>query len=236
MKKTFTIAEFKNAAGCWRQKPHALNDLIENLQISGNIHTVDVMYSSFIPLQDKRWWLFNSCEMLTSEKVELGLRCAEYVESIYSRKYPDDLRVSECNIATRKFLKGEITREELNVKRYADAAADAAAYAAAAYAAAAADAAYADAAYAAAAYADAAAAAAAYADAAAADAAYAAAADAADAAYAAAADAADAAAADAADAAAAYADAAYADAAYAAYAADAYAALIMVFLNFINEG
>jgi hypothetical protein len=169
MRTQFTISEFKNAAGCWKQKPHALNGLIEELQVNGIINAVNVMNSPNVPLQDKRWWLFNSCDLLTSEKIELGLRCAESVESIYSKKYPDDIRVHECNAATRKFMHGEITRKELDIKRAAAvdaadaavAAADAAvaaAYAAAyaavaddAYACAAAYAAVADAAYAAAA-------------------------------------------------------------------------------------
>ena len=145
-----------------------------------------------------------------------AIACAELVLPLFEKRYPEDMRVRECIEATKGYIAGTVSLDELRSKRAADAdaaadAADAAADAAdaadAAYAAAAAADADADAAYAA--YA----AAAADADAAA-DAAYAAAAAdaAADAAYAAAADAAT-------DAAAAADDAAYATTAATATAA-----------------
>ena len=220
MKTNFTIEEFKNAAGCWKQRPHALMNLIEKLQTGGFISAVDVMKSQDVPLTDKRWWLFNSCDLLTSQKIELALLCAESVEPFFTEAYPENNAVKECNAAIRKFLESEIYVEELRKKindaayaaayaAYAAAtAADAAAYAAADAAAYAADAA----AYAAAAADTADAAdAAAYAAAAADAAAY----TAADAAYAAAAAAADAA----------------ADAAYAAADADK---ICNIFINFIE--
>ena len=94
--------------------------------------------------------------------IELACDCAETALPIWKKKYLNDKRPQQCIEATRDYLKGKTSLEELKKYRsdaaayaaYAAYAADAAAYAAAdaAYAADAADAAYA-AAYAAAAYA-----------------------------------------------------------------------------------
>jgi hypothetical protein len=70
--------------------------------------------------------------------------CAEHVLHIFGNKYPNDTRPYEAIQAARQFANGEISLDELKIKRTAAAdAADAAAYAAdaAAYAAYAADAA-----------------------------------------------------------------------------------------------
>jgi hypothetical protein len=67
--------------------------------------------------------------------VGTAARCAETVLHIYEAKYPDDKRPRECIEACYRYERGEIDEDEL--KKYADAAAYAAAYAAyAAYAAA----------------------------------------------------------------------------------------------------
>ena len=69
--------------------------------------------------------------------VSLACDFAEHALPIFEKKYPKDKRPRDCITATRKFIVGEITREELNKRRRA-AAADTAGAAGAAYAAAAA--------------------------------------------------------------------------------------------------
>jgi hypothetical protein len=111
-----------------------------------------------------RWFLNNCKKIELKVKINLAVFSAELVLPIYTKRYPNDNRVSDCILATKDFILGKINREELLKKRNTAAAAyaaaadadDAAAYAAYAAAYAAADAA-AYAAYAADAAADAAA-------------------------------------------------------------------------------
>ena len=149
-------------------KTKADDDPLSMLHILETLNVQDFLWATRTLPEHKDVWVGLACDF------------AEHVLPIFETKYPKDKRPRECILATRKFLLGEITREELlRCRRAADAAAtDAAAAAAATYAA--------DADAATAAYAAAAAAADAAAAYAAAATAYAAvyAADAADAAYA----------------------------------------------------
>jgi len=45
--------------------------------------------------------------------------CAEHVLPVYERSHPDDARVRRCIEVTRRFLRGEATREELDNARVA---------------------------------------------------------------------------------------------------------------------
>ena len=166
MKKSFTIEEIKQNKGCYS------NADIDNLKKDySDTVTIKEILESKISIKDKRWFVYNACQLSLDEKKKLALKLAWVVLPIYESKYSNDTRVKECLQATEDFYEGKISVEELRVKRNAadaaaaaaDAAADAAAAAAAADAAAAAADAYADAADAAAAAAAAATAYAAYA-------------------------------------------------------------------------
>lgn len=90
-------------------------------------------------IEDTLWALRATIEP-TGRNVlqEIAVRAAERALPIFEKRRPDDNRVRECIAATRAFLRGEISHDNLITKRNA---ADAAAYAAAAAAADAADAA-----------------------------------------------------------------------------------------------
>ena len=171
MKKTFTKEYIDDNAGCYKGT-EKLTALLKSAP--QEIIIEDVVHST-IPLKDKFWFVCRKCELTKKQSVEITVGCAEIVLPIFEEKYPNNKSVRECIEATKLFMKGYITVEQLLLKRKAayadayaaDAYADADAYAASAagYAAAAAAAYAADAyAYAAAASASAHAAAAAYAD------------------------------------------------------------------------
>jgi hypothetical protein len=147
MKTEFTKLEVLKNCGCYSQEQ--ANSFINELQEPISIET---LLNLPISIEDKRWFVYNSCNLLLNEKKELAIRMAWCVLSIYENKYPNDLRVRNYLIAIEEYNKGNISMKELIVaKNAADAAADAADAAAdaadaaadAAYAADAADAAYA---------------------------------------------------------------------------------------------
>lgn len=81
----------------------------------------------------KIWWLLSNLQgrlskSQTDDLVLLSVGFAESVLPIYEKQYPGDSRISECLQATRGFIAGIISREDLNAA--ADAAARAGAYAA----------------------------------------------------------------------------------------------------------
>ena len=82
----------------------------------------------YLPIRDFTWFLVMTCELSTKEKQLFALHCASYVAPIYRKYYPNDSRVDDCIKATKQFLDGEITIDELQEKRAAAAAASAAAY------------------------------------------------------------------------------------------------------------
>ena len=128
-------------------------DQVNQLPFKKDSITLKSLFDT-LPIKDFNWFFVRKCELTLKEKRLFALHCAKQVLPIYEKHYPKDSRVRDCIKATEDFLKGNISEDELRLKRYA-AAADAAAYAAA-YAAAAADAAAAYAAAYAAAAADAA--------------------------------------------------------------------------------
>ena len=148
MKLLLTLEQLKELKPCTEGfKWYASNIKTENIE---EILTI---------LSNHRWdwcrWLFVRLLNDRSNRL-LAIYCAELVLPLFEKNYPDDNRPREAIEATKLYLEGKITPEELGLKRraayaaYAYAAADAA-YAAADAAAAAAYAAYADAAAAAAA-------------------------------------------------------------------------------------
>lgn len=226
MIKTFTPKDIMTNKGCYSKEQVEILSFIKQDIIS----ILDILNSE-IPLKDKRWYLWNKCDITLQDKKDLSLKLAWCVFPIYQNKYPNDKRVEDCLKAIKDFNDGRITIDELRIKRTAASTATSyatyAAYAASNYAADAADAAdtYAADAYAAYAYAAYTADAYTTADAYSVAAAYAAADAAAD------------------DAAAYAADAAYAANAYAADAANAYAAgeqtyiqkILNILIEFVNN-
>jgi hypothetical protein len=141
MKTQFTKVEMYNLKGCYSKK--TLDKC--SFMVKDNISIIEILDSE-IPLKDKSWFIRNSIGLTNLEKSQFAIGCALVVLPIYEHKYPDNDAPRKAIEAAQKYLKSEITLEELKVFRKN-------AYAAAA---AAADAAYADAAdaaYAAAAYA-----------------------------------------------------------------------------------
>jgi hypothetical protein len=166
MKQTFTKKFMQHNCGCYSLTQLEACSFMQ----SDEITLADIIESE-IPLRDKFWFVIRKCASIDELK-EIAIEVAECVLPIYEEKYQNNKAPRNAIEAAKKYIKGEITLDELVIARSAADAADAAADAA--YAAAYADAA--DAAAAAAYAADAAAYAAADAAYAAADAAYAAAA------------------------------------------------------------
>ena len=122
MKNSFTKEEMIKGKGCYSLKQLMALPFMEKEKI-----TLEDVLRSSISLHDKRWMVWNNCELSLKEKKKLALQLVWMVLPIYEEKYPGDLRVRECLEAIESFNKGSIAEEELKEKRRA-------AYAAAAYA------------------------------------------------------------------------------------------------------
>jgi len=151
MKTEFTKVEIMYGRGCYSREEVKKLSFINLPCIP-----IQTILESEIPIKDKRWFIWNNCDLTLDQKKDLALQLAWCVLPIYERKYPDNPAVKECLQAIEDFKIGKISIDILKEKRKAAYAYVDAAYAAvdAAYAAAyaAVDAAYAyvDAAYAAA--------------------------------------------------------------------------------------
>ena len=130
MKKEFTKQEIIDKKGCY-----SLEKVNQLSFINNDIISIETIINSEIPLKDKRWFIWNNCEITIDNKKELALKLAWCVLPIYENKYPNDLRVRECLQAINDFNAKLIMIDELIEKRKAAYAADAAAADAAAYAA-----------------------------------------------------------------------------------------------------
>jgi hypothetical protein len=134
MKTQFTKQFLLDNCGCYPQ------EYVKKI-IQKDEYTILEIVNSKIPLKDKFWFVINNCDLITREKQDLSINCAEIVLPIFEEKYLNDKRPREAIEAAKDYLKGKITKRELTVKRYAAYAsaayASAPVYAAAAYAAAA---------------------------------------------------------------------------------------------------
>jgi len=150
MKTIFTKAEILANKGCYSSDQ--INSLLGRRK---KVKIIEIL-SSPITIKDKRWFVYNACDLTLDEKKKLALKLAWVVLPIYENKYPNDSRIKDCLQATEDFYSGNISLSFLKEKKsdaayaadvyadiYADAYADAADAYAAAYAACAA--AYADA-------------------------------------------------------------------------------------------
>jgi hypothetical protein len=109
--------------------------------------TLESILESEIDLKDKFWFVCRKAAN-KSQNQKISVAVAEIVLPIFEEQYPDDKRPAQCIEATKKFLTGDISLEQLNnavadAANHADAAYAAYSAANAAYAADVADAAYA---------------------------------------------------------------------------------------------
>jgi len=131
MKKTFTHEYIKENKGCYDD-----SHIEELLKTAPQEITIENIVNSNIPLKDKYWFVCKNCDLTKEQSVEIAVGCAEIVLPIFEEKYPENKAVRECIEATKLFMTGHITVEQLVQKRKAaNAAAYAAFAAAAAYAA-----------------------------------------------------------------------------------------------------
>ena len=89
-----------------------------------------------VPVTDKFWLLLREEFIPENDLHELACKFAESVLHLFEKEYPNDLRLRKAIEAKRKFIKGEISKDELAAARAAARAAwDAASAASAARAA-----------------------------------------------------------------------------------------------------
>lgn len=132
MKTKFTCDELLEKRGCYSESD------ISNLLIKyGNkeIYSINEILNSDIPVTDKKWFVYNNCDLTLEEKKDLCLQLAWSVLPIYESKYPNNSRVKDCLQAIEDYKNGKITVEILIEKRRHAVAAYLAAYSAAATAA-----------------------------------------------------------------------------------------------------
>jgi hypothetical protein len=85
----------------------------------------DLLRLEDISYSHKVWLVVKVCSEATLK--QWSVECAEHVLELYEGRYPGDMRVRECLEATKLFLDGKITEQELREKRSAAHAAYAAA-------------------------------------------------------------------------------------------------------------
>ena len=88
--------------------------------------TLDAIVRSEISIKDKFWFV---CRVLATKEENkiIAIQVAEIVLPIYEKRYPDNKAPREAIQASKDFIAGRITINELREKRaYAAAAADAA--------------------------------------------------------------------------------------------------------------
>jgi hypothetical protein len=144
MLKKFTKEYILANKGCYS------TEQVNALPFDKNDSITLVKLHKVLPIKDFSWFVVKKADMTSEQKWRFALHFAEQVLPIFEAKNPTDDRVRKCIEATKGYLDGTVSIEELRSARAAAADAAAAAYAAAdAYAAAAAYAAYAaaDAAY-----------------------------------------------------------------------------------------
>ena len=123
MKTTFTKKDMMQRKGCYSMQRVVDLFFTDNTEI-----TIETILTSSIPIKDKRWFVYNSCDLTLDEEKKLSLLLSWAVLPIFETKNPNDNRVRECLEGIEKFIKGEITKEELLIlKRAAAYAADTAA-------------------------------------------------------------------------------------------------------------
>ena len=113
MKKTFTKEYIASNAGYY-QDTDKLAALLHSAP--DNITIADILQSS-IPCGDKAWFIINSYKLTTQQILSFTVGCAELCLPVYETTYPNDNRVRDCIEATKQFIDGKISVDELEEKR-----------------------------------------------------------------------------------------------------------------------
>ena len=114
MIKTFGTSNLINIVGCWKNNLPKLNTVVSTLvDNTNNINIIDIMNSPHISIKDKRWFLFNSCNLSIKEKQILALESAKSVAYIFNSNYPTDNRIKLCINITARYLKGLVSLKVL---------------------------------------------------------------------------------------------------------------------------
>jgi len=114
MKTIFTKQEILQSKGCYTTKQVEQLSFINNQEID-----IQTIFESEISIKDKRWFIYNNCDLTLDEKKKLSLQLAWAVLPIYEKKYPNDLRIRECLQATEDFYSGKVSLDFLIEKRKA---------------------------------------------------------------------------------------------------------------------
>ena len=123
--QTIYSAEFmQDNCACYSKEKVKLEKYLKGRK---KISYLDIIESD-IPLKDK-YWFFCKKVFTQEQNQRISLIVAEIVLPLYEEKYPDNKAPREAIEATKLYIKGEITSEQLLIKRRA--AINAAAYAAA---------------------------------------------------------------------------------------------------------
>lgn len=118
MKTTFDKTYIMANRGCYEREQ------VDEIPFKNGEITLKGLFD-YLPIRDFTWFLVIKCELSTKEKQLFALHCASCVAPIYRKYYPQDSRVDDCVKATKRFIDGDITREEFREKRTAAADADA---------------------------------------------------------------------------------------------------------------
>jgi hypothetical protein len=109
MKKVFSKEYMIENRGCYKEK--RVIDLF--FKDSDNDVTIDDILNSEIPLKDKFWFVFLKTNMSNDDKTNLAIETAKIVLPIFENEFPSDNRPRMAIEASEKYLKGEITRDDL---------------------------------------------------------------------------------------------------------------------------
>ena len=113
MKKSFTKEYILANAGCYQDT----DQLATLLQPTSDNITIEDILNSVIPCEDKAWFICRKCELTEQQLQSFAIGCAELALPVYEAKYPNDSRVRDCIEATKQFIDGKLTKEELLEKR-----------------------------------------------------------------------------------------------------------------------
>ena len=108
MKKIFKKEEIFAKRGCYGRRD------VENLSFINKekILLIDILKSEIDP-NDKRWFLYNKCDLTSDQKLKLALK----ILSIFKEKYPNDIIIESCLVSINDFINNNITEIALIEKR-----------------------------------------------------------------------------------------------------------------------
>ena len=130
MRKEFTKEFMTSNRGCYSREKMLNVKCVESENI-----TLENLFND-LPTKDFVWFFVRKCELTLIQKQRFALHCATQVLPIFEKYNPKDKRVRECIEAAELFIDGNLTKDELTIKRdaaytaaynaYTDAAGDAA--------------------------------------------------------------------------------------------------------------